>query len=321
MKRANGMGTIVKLAGNRRKPYAIRKVIGWKEDGRPQLKYISYHKTKREAEQALNEYNRDPYTISNKTLRDLYEEWYTAREQSKSDATLNSYRVRFSHLAPLHDMKLKDIDRATIQRFYDDINVNKATFTGVRQLINMLFKYAVKREMMPASALNINSVVDIPEKTERHQNPRAVISYKDIQRLWRLKDKNEYARITLVYIYTGLRYSELAELRPEDCHENYIEIRHAKTAAGVRIVPLSDKVQGLLPIISINARSTFERHYKRLLPNHVIHDTRHTFVSLLTEAGVDARIIKAIVGHKSNDVTEVYTHISLDVMLEAVNRL
>ena len=60
MRRANGQGTIVKLAGNRRRPYAVKRITGWKENGVPTYKYLSYHKTYREAERALNKYNEDP---------------------------------------------------------------------------------------------------------------------------------------------------------------------------------------------------------------------------------------------------------------------
>jgi integrase len=56
--------------------------------------------------------------------------------------------------------------------------------------------------------------------------------------------------------------------------------------------------------------------------DHTPHCTRHTCVSLLTEAGVDDRIIKKIVGHKGQGVTEtVYTHIELPIKLEAINRI
>ena len=55
---------------------------------------------------------------------------------------------------------------------------------------------------------------------------------------------------------------------------------------------------------------------------HRAHDTRHTCVSLLTEAGVDERIIKKIVGHKGQGVTEtVYTHLELPIKLEAINKI
>ena len=56
--------------------------------------------------------------------------------------------------------------------------------------------------------------------------------------------------------------------------------------------------------------------------DHRPHDTRHTCVSMLTEAGVDERIIRKIVGHKGQGVTEtVYTHMELPVKLEAINKI
>ena len=59
MRNPNGYGHITKLAGNRRKPYAVRKIVGWSEKGTPRYKYVSYHKTRREAERALKNYNED----------------------------------------------------------------------------------------------------------------------------------------------------------------------------------------------------------------------------------------------------------------------
>ena len=321
MKRANGMGTIVKLTGNRRKPYAIRKVIGWKEDGRPKLKYISYHRTKREAERALKEYNDDPFTISSKTLAEVFIDWYASVEGKRADKTLAGYRSIYNHLEPLYDVKMRDIDRITLQKYYDNVDVSKDTMGRIRNMFNMLFKYAVRRGILPTTALALNEHVLMPDKPEKHYTPRSVISKQDIDMLWKLKDTDEYARIILVYIYTGLRFVELHDLKPEHCHDNYIDIVDSKTPAGVRIVPLSDKVKSLLPIISVPPHSTFWYIYKSILPDHVIHDTRHTFISLMVEAKVDPRVIKAIVGHKSNDITDHYTHISLDVMLDAVNQI
>lgn len=58
------------------------------------------------------------------------------------------------------------------------------------------------------------------------------------------------------------------------------------------------------------------------LENYTPHCTRHTCISLLTEAGVDERIIQQIVGHKGQNVTQaVYTHIDLPAKLEAINRI
>ena len=58
------------------------------------------------------------------------------------------------------------------------------------------------------------------------------------------------------------------------------------------------------------------------LEKYTPHCTRHTCVSLLTEAGVDERIIQKIVGHKGQNVTQaVYTHLDLDTKLDAINRI
>ena len=319
MRNPNGYGSVVKMTGNRRKPYACRKIVGWKEDGRPMIKYISYHRTKREAEKALAEYNNDPYRIGNYTLQDVYEEWYK-HQDDKSENTRQNYRTNWKKLEPLSEMKLQSIDRYELQEFFDKADFSKATLRQTKGLLKMMIEYAVKRGILPLSSLNLLKAVEYKVNRETRYNPRKVITKEEIDFLWKNKD-DETARTILVYIYTGLRFSELYNLMPENAHENYIEITKSKTEAGVRIVPLSTKVQSLLPIESVPPHTTFIDQFRKLLPDHAPHDTRHTFISLMAEAGVDDRIIKAIVGHKTKDITEIYTHISLETMLEAVNKI
>ena len=63
----------------------------------------------------------------------------------------------------------------------------------------------------------------------------------------------------------------------------------------------------------------FMKHFNL---EHKPHDTRHTCITLLTEAGIDERIIRQIVGHKGQGVTQiVYTHIDLENKLIAINKI
>lgn len=319
MRNPNGYGSVVKMTGNRRKPYACRKIIGWKEDGKPIIKYISYHRTKREAEKALAEYNDDPYRLSDLTLAEIYDEWFR-RQDNKSENTRRNYRSSWKKLEPIGDIKIQNLDRFELQKFFDNGDFSRDSLKMTRNLLKMIIEYAVQRGILPISALNLHKAIEYKINKETRFNPHKVIKKEDIDALWKKKD-DETARIILVYIYTGLRYVELFNLDPEDAHENYIEIKNAKTEAGNRIVPLSDKVKSLLPIETVPSHTTFITQFKKVLPNHVPHDTRHTFISLMAEAKVDDRIIKAIVGHKTKDITEIYTHISLETMLEAVNRI
>lgn len=318
MRRANGDGTIVKLTGNRRKPYACRKIIGWKENGKPIIRYISYHRTKREAEKALAEYNKDPYKIGNYTLADVYDEWYA--QQDRSDSTLASYRSQWKKLEPLHDVKMQNLDRFELQKFFDETRLTEDSMNRLRLMLKQLFEYAVKLGILPISALNIYKAINYKPAYKTTERKGSAFTKEELDYLWNHKE-NDIARIILVYIYTGARYGELYNLRPEDCHDDYLDIIASKTEAGIRKIPLSDKVKSLLPIASIPAHTAYWTAFKMLFPNHKPHDTRHTFVSLMTEAGVDQRILQAIIGHRPKNVTELYTHISLETMLEAVNKI
>ena len=60
----------------------------------------------------------------------------------------------------------------------------------------------------------------------------------------------------------------------------------------------------------------------KLKMSHLPHDCRHTTATLLDNAGVDRTIIKRILGHTSNDVTErVYTHKTPEQLLSAINKI
>lgn len=162
--------------------------------------------------------------------------------------------------------------------------------------------------------------------------------------LWAAKDSNIYMSVVLILIYTGLRIGELLDLKKEDVHlnERWFYVRESKTDAGIREVPIAEKIVplfeywlqrdcGYLICTPENEHFLYRNYYDSYwtplmnslsLDKHRPHDTRHTCISLLTEAGVDERIIKKIVGHKGQGVTEtVYTHIELPYKLEAINKI
>ena len=116
----------------------------------------------------------------------------------------------------------------------------------------------------------------------------------------------------------------------------------SKTQAGIRKVPINHK---LLPFFEywynkndceylistpdskhFTYRNYYDSYWKPLIEQlsmkHRPHDTRHTCVSLLAAAGIDERIIKKIVGHAGQGVTEnVYTHYELESLREAINKI
>lgn len=315
MKNPNSYGSVIKLSGNRRRPWACRKTTGFNEKGYPIYKYISYHRTKREAVQALAEYNRNPYSLERKTFADIYELWLG--HQNYTDKVANKYKNAFKRAEPLHGCSMNDLTLPAVQGFFDGLEATECNVKILRSMIRQMIDYSVKRGLLPISARSIMDLVESEAKKETSSSERKVFTKAELSDLWKNKDE-KYAKLTLFYIYTGLRF---AELKNVEWHDDYMDLKKAKSKAGIRMIPLSDKAKSLLPLPELPAHKTYYDCVKYRY-GHMPHDTRHTFISMLTEAGVDSRLIKKIVGHATADLTEnVYTHISLEAMLEAVNKI
>jgi integrase/recombinase XerC len=70
----------------------------------------------------------------------------------------------------------------------------------------------------------------------------------------------------------------------------------------------------------INARFVAYREALGLPAALVVHSLRHSYVSHLTEDGVDRRFIQVNVGHEADSSTAVYTHVSSDFMNTALHK-
>ena len=319
MKRANGTGTITKLTGNRRKPYAVKITLGYTEEGKLQYKYLSYHRTRREAEKALSLYTQDPYTLSQYTFKQLYDEFYALQEKTKAASTMSNHRNALNHLKPLWNIKAQNIDRIMLQRFYTNLDATPSIVNNIRRTLKGVISYAVKLGVMPVSMIEVHKALDLTASKENNEHIHKLVPEETRQWLWENRS-DDTARLILVYLYTGCRYVELYNLKTDDIYEDHFDIRQAKTAAGIRTVPIANNIRDLFPLPTVPKYSTFLRKFKELLPEYMPHDTRHTFITMLTEAKVDLRVIQSIVGHsRGSTVTERYTHITLEAKLEAVN--
>lgn len=75
MKLPNGYGSVYKLSGNRRNPWAARKTAGYNDKGQPRYVFVGYYRTRQDALQGLAEYNGYNCEGNPKdtTLRAVYE--------------------------------------------------------------------------------------------------------------------------------------------------------------------------------------------------------------------------------------------------------
>ena len=349
MQRANGMGTIYKLKGNRRNPYIVRKTVGWEINevtGRSKQVYITigYAPTQQEAVKMLNEYNECPYSreVAKMTFSEVYEKWSEQKYPLISGSNVNAYKASYKCCGDLYDRPFRELKLMDLQRVIDTCGKNYPTLRKLRVLFNQMYSYAIKYEIC---SKDYSKYVEIAKHKDKNpdKRDRNVFTADEIEMLWSQK-VNTYVQIVLMLIYSGVRVGELLDLKRENVNieDHCFNIIKSKTENGIRLVPIHDKTypffkkwydDGCEYLIhtpngeKFEYRNYYDSYWKPAMElidsTHKPHDTRHTCVSMMTEKEVSPTLIKKIVGHSgAMSLTErVYTHVNVQELLDAINKI
>ena len=350
MKMPNGYGSVYKLSGNRRKPWAARVTDGWAIDtktmkSKQRYKFVGFYETRKEALVALADYNANPYNIESGTItfQEVYERWSDEHFPTISDSNIKGYKASFLLCTPIANRRFVDIKLDDLQACADNSGKNHPTLRKYKTLLSLMYKYAVIHEIIPKER-NMVEYINIKKAGNPNAIDRSPFSKAEVNRVWKALNGNIYYTAILMLIYTGCRVSELLDLKKTevDLPGRCFKILESKTQAGIRTVPIAEKVVPFFEywlnlndcdyLLSTPEGRHFEyRNYydsywtplvEALSMNHRPHDTRHTCISMLAAANVDERVIKKIVGHKGQGVTEtVYTHFEIAELLDAINKI
>ncbi|MBF0412007.1 MAG: tyrosine recombinase XerC [Desulfamplus sp.] len=143
---------------------------------------------------------------------------------------------------------------------------------------------------------------------------------------------------------TGIRLSEMAALNFDDIdfERQFIKISSGKGDKD-RIVPVGERaLQAILQyrhtlgyrfaplFLNKNLTRLSTRSMGRILDNivkacslriHVSpHTLRHSFATHMLDAGADLRGIQEILGHASLSTTQIYTHVTIDKLMEVYDK-
>lgn len=338
------------MGGKRRKPYMVRKTAGWEYDEKKDKmvqKYliIGYAATKAEGLQMLADYNRNPFDVSasKTTFQEVYEKWSASKYPTVSASNVKGYEAAYRVCGTLYNRIFRDIKLADLQFVVDTCGKNYPTLKKLKILFNQLYDFAMKNDLCNK---DYSCFVDILKYKDRNPDRRDHNKFlsAEIDRLWNLAD-DPYYQIVLMLIYNGCRISEFLNLKKENVHldEQYFDVIISKTENGIRKVPIADKVLPFYKAWYENSDCEYLLHtkdHKRLVYRnyidaywfplmenlgleHMPHDTRHTCISMMSEAHVDPTMIKKIVGHSgAMTLTErVYTHLDIQALLEAINKI
>lgn len=338
MKLPNGYGSIIKTKDKRRKQWRVRVTAGWNDEGKQIYKNLGYYATRKEAMDALNLYHTNPHMInSDITFAELYEKFSRIKFKDIGDSSIKAYELSFKYFSDLHYMQFSAIRTDNLRESIDKIDKHGIK-RKMKTLLNQLYDYAVENDIVDKDysqfvkvGRNNNKILKIP------------FTQSEIDILFENIDNFDIIDSILIMIYSGFRIGELLDIKKSDVNieEHYI-VGGKKTEAGKdRLVPISNKIWKLVenrynntdkylffqeePNKQMNYRTykdKFDFVMKNLDMKHTPHECRHTFATLLDNAGANERSITRIIGHNSFITTDkFYTHKDIDELRKAIDMI
>lgn len=351
MRMGNGNVSVQRVKDKRRKPWKVVVTVRIEYDeethkAKQVRKIIGYYATQKEAIDALTEYHKNPYDINNDkiTFSELYEKWSDEHFKNIVPSAVRTWKSAYTYFKPIHDMRFAAIRPNHIEGCIKDAEVGASTKQRMKSLCNMMYKYALKYEIVSVNYADLCDTIKRP----RPSIIRTTFTEEEEKLLWD-NVSFPFVDMVLIGIYSGWRPQELAVLKIADIDlENGFYTGGLKTDAGRnRIVPIHSKIYNLVKqnyekAVSMGSeylfndengqqgtfltydkyRGRFNKIIKKLHLSHKPHDTRHTFITNGKAAGMDEYILKMIVGHEIGDITEkVYTHRTMEELKNEIEKI
>lgn len=309
MKNANGFGSVYKLSGRRRRPWRAVVSVGYDPDGKRLRQTLGYYETKKEALSALGVYNAAPYELKRLRFEDIYQMWSEEKYKEISESLVRSYSIAFGHSQALHRKVFRELRTIDLENCIKSAQVTPSMQQVMKLLFGQMFKYALRYDL---AQRNYAAEVKVEKMAETEK--RRPFLNDEISKLWELAEDDqdiysqETARLILVGIYSGWRLSELCTYELKDG----LMYGGSKTESGKgRIVPVHPLIENYAGM-ERPERYAYAKRFKKLMNSlgwmHTPHDTRRTFATIASQAGMNEHIRKLLMGHKNPDLTErVYT--------------
>lgn len=289
--------------------------------------------------------NKKEYTI---TLKEYAEQFLN--DYSKIHKKPKSYRrdtVSVKALVnrlgqyPLNQITLEKIELYVKERLKDfsptrpGQTITGATINREIYCLSNMYKRALKLKLVKE-----NPVKGYERQKEYKRNE--CLTVEEFHKLIKVAEEH-IRKFIIIAVTTGLRSSNILNLKWKqiDLQEETIFISGEETKNSedlvLPILPIlkdelmkipSEKRNGFV-ICKQNGQkySQIQKAYELALRKAEItrkiwkHDLRHTFASHATMSGIDVFTLKELMGHKSLEVTNRYTHLSLEHKRELIDKL
>lgn len=282
---------------------------------------------------------------------------YLASEKMKSHNTINSYQSDIlNYLYYLENVKnindIKKVETSDIKdylAYLKKMGYSPSSTARSLSTLKSFYKFLTLEHFIKHNPTLTISAPKLDKKLP------TVLSVEEVMQLLNsLNDSTAYnarnrAMIEVMY-GTGLRVSELVNLKLNELHLTSKMISTTGKGSKERIVPINDYAAKVLRDYIINyrvelvknkkdnnylflnnqgealSRQSFFLILKKLAKDAGIekeispHTLRHSFATHLLEAGTDLRYIQEMLGHEDISTTQIYTHLSKQKIKSVYNQ-
>lgn len=271
-------------------------------------------------------------------------------ERGLSANTLGAYRADLMTLSrglAEKDINMEDAEKADLLEFIAKrVESGAKPRSTARQLSSFrrFFRYIMREGMRaddPTAEIAMPRIGRSLPKTLTEEEVDSLLHAPNTDEPLGHRDR---AMLELLYA-TGLRVSELINLRMSQVNFNQGVLRIVGKGDRERLIPLGDESQRWLRDFSDSSRMEIllERQTDYLFPTrrgdrmtrqafwHIIkryaqkagiekklspHSLRHAFATHLLNRGADLRVVQLLLGHSDLSTTQIYTHVARERLKE-----
>jgi len=265
-------------------------------------------------------------------LSEFIQEYLDWARENLADETFRKRKHVLQRLkSVIGDVYLKNLSRKHLDEYTSyllSIGVSRNTVnTHIRHIKASLSK-AVEWELVKENPFKGYKLLKVQQK------PPAYLLPNQVEKVLQTIDDEFWKFVFMLFVFTGMRLSEVANLqwRDIDLKREVIVVRKSKNYQS-RVIPIHPKLRNeitkrlpsvgkVVPYYKDYIYHKLKKYLKQAGFEKIrVHDLRHTFASLMVMSGVDLKTVQELLGHQDYRVTEIYAHLSPLHLQEAIKKL
>lgn len=252
-------------------------------------------------------------------------------------------------------VNIRDIDHLTIREYMAALYEKKKKKSSIHRKVAALrtfFRYLCREGVLESNPAQLVNSPRVERTLPNHLTIEQMVKFIETPETDTVLGKRDRAILELLYA-SGLRVSELVNLNLADIDFTNQAVRVKGKGRKERIVPFGnhalEAMQGYLAVrgellveadaekmeplaVFMNYQGTrittrsvgrmVDKYVKICADIHHIspHSLRHSFATHLLDSGADLRVIQELLGHVRLTTTQLYTHVSMDKLMEVYDK-